>query len=121
MAGFGCTPKKRTLQRVRTEALQAHDPRGGFNKPALLAVSCTSGQLKHVMPHVHTADHKSFPCILLLCAVPSAKCVNVVPPGLCSSSVENLFKTHIESDGQLLGNSSVDHPLLPRIFLPEKR
>ena len=44
--------------------------------------------------------------------------------GLCVSSVQNLFKTHMGSDmptGQSLGNSSVDHPLLPGIFLPEKR
>jgi hypothetical protein len=35
---------------------------------------------------------KSFPCIRFLCAVPSAKCVNVVSPSLCSSSCQKSAK-----------------------------
>src|SRR2546423_15627603 len=64
-----------------------HRSLAGLTRSALLPVPCTSWQLKQVTPRVYiTLCTKSFPCIRFLCAVPSAKCVNVVSPSLCSSS-----------------------------------
>src|SRR5471030_1893546 len=66
-----------------------HITLAGFSRSAWFAVPCTSWQLKHVTPRVYmTLVTKSFPCIRFLCAVPSAKCVNVVSPSLCSSSCQ---------------------------------
>jgi len=61
----------------------------GFSSCALLSVPCTSWQEKHVMPCEYIAlCTKSLPCMRFLCAVPSAKCVKVVSPSLCSSSCQ---------------------------------
>ena len=56
------------------------------------ACRATSWQLKQVTPRAYiTLCTKSLPCIRFLCAVPSAKCVNVVSPSLCSSSFQKSF------------------------------
>ena len=53
-----------------------------------LSVPCGSWQLKQVTPRAYIRLWtKSFPCMRFLCAVPSAKCVKVVSPSLCSSSL----------------------------------
>ena len=41
---------------------------------------------------------KSLPCIRFLCAVPSGKCVNVVSPGLCSSSSQKSFSVQADAE-----------------------
>ena len=65
----------------------------GLIRSALLPVPCTSWQLKQVTPRVYIRlCTKSLPCIRFLCAVPSAKCVNVVSPSLCSSSFQKSFR-----------------------------
>ena len=71
-----------------------HITLAGFSKSALFEVPCTSWQLKQVIPCVYIKlVTKSFPCIRFLCAVPSAKWVNVVSPSLCSSSFQNLLRS----------------------------
>src|SRR5579884_3745348 len=63
-----------------------HRTFAGLIRSALLPVPCTSWQSKQVMPRVYmTLVTKSLPCMRFLCAVPSAKCVKVCSPGLCSS------------------------------------
>ena len=76
----------RPVRRFRTVTREAEHC-AGLMRSALLPVPWTSWQLKHVTPRVYiTLCAKSFPCIRFLWAVPSAKCVNVCSPSLCSSS-----------------------------------
>src|SRR4029077_9390105 len=64
-----------------------HTTLAGLSRSAVFCVPCTSWHEKQVTPRVYiTLCTKSFPCIRFLCAVPSAKCVKVVSPSLCSSS-----------------------------------
>ena len=78
----------RSVRRIWAVALQAHHARR-FRQVGIVAVPCTSWQLKQVTPRVYiTLCTKSLPCMRFLCAVPSAKWVNVVSPGLCSSSFQ---------------------------------
>ena len=61
---------RRWLERVRRSMASLSDP-------------CGSWQLKQVTPRSYIRlVAKSLPCIRFLCAVPSAKCVNVVSPSL---------------------------------------
>ena len=85
------------LDRRRREGRSAssgRDSRGTERSPASaacasLSVPCASWQLKQVTPCAYMRlDTKSLPCMRFLWAVPSAKCVKVVSPSLCSSSFQ---------------------------------
>src|SRR6185436_10258637 len=68
--------------------------RAGLIRSASFGVPCESWQLEHVTPRRYiTLCTKSLPCMRFLCAVPSAKCVKVVSPSLCSSSSQYFFSS----------------------------
>src|ERR1700686_660262 len=61
----------------------------GSRTIAWLSVPCGSWQLKQVTPRAYIRlSTKSLPCMRFLCAVPSAKCVKLPSPSLCSSSCQ---------------------------------
>src|ERR1019366_7167880 len=70
----------------------------GLRKLPSYAVPCASWQVKHVTPCVYMRlVTKSLPCIRFLWAVPSAKCVNVVSPSLCSSRLHTSLSFRVTS------------------------
>ena len=85
--------RMRAVRRVRTVTGQAQVACGFEQDRRCWAVPCESWQLKHVTPRRYIRlCTKSLPCMRFLCAVPSAKCVNVVSPSLCSSSSQKSLR-----------------------------